>query len=377
MPRTTVAPENVIGGGDELYQQLKLKVGERSRIWLVPELGQTPLRHQPWREWVHELKAPVIQDGVGKKTTRERQDGSTFEDWETTFIGRPICLGDFGLLAEKGVDPDNCPSCEAAIRLGKTIFKPKVRYASAVVKFAVQSGGWEVMQPFSAGLFVWSYPATRYKALTEIVKAEGRDLCEYDLRLGPCEKPESFQKYEIAALGSRPPAWKSAQQYMVELLTTPGNMPTDEQLQALCGRTTEAAFMREDIKRAESLWAMAEGSSTAQAATLGAEIGAAGGAANLTGGLQDLMNAAGGSEPPASAPAAPAPAPVVSEQQAAEAALVGAAQAGVAEGTVTPETATGLENLLGGGSTAMPPPAAPAAESQGETVSLQDLLGGG
>jgi hypothetical protein len=357
MPRSDLAPENMVGGGDDRFAALKLKVQEMARIWLPPEPGTQ--MHQPWHEWVHQIEAPIIEHGVAKMETKTRTNGETYPAYATTFIGNPICLGNEESLKARNLDADNCPGCESAQRLGKKDFRPRVRYASPCVRYTTKPGGIEVQTPFSAGLFVWSYPANRAKKLSEIQTGEGQNICMFDLSLGPCEPPETFQKYDIRALGSRVPAWKEHLEYIKELLTTEGNMPTDEQLQAACGRVTERKYMEEDLRRAEHIWALADGTTPAQATT-GAEFQSS---ADMGAGLQDLLAAAGAPATPAAPapPAAAAPAPTVPTPAAPD---------------VAPSP--GLDSLL--------PAAAPApadvfpttpepAQSPGEAVSFEDLLG--
>lgn len=350
MPRTTITPETMVGGGDDRFPALKLKLAEVARGWLPPEPGTQT--HQPWREWVHSIEAPVIEHGVAKQETKERLDKTTYLAYVTSFINNPICLGDFETMKARGVDVDMCPACEAAQRLGKKEFKAKIRYASIFIKYAVKQNSVEIASPFSATPLIWAYPAGRAKILSDIFKGEGRDLCMYDLSLGPAQPPEHFQKYDIRALGSRVPAWKEHLPYMKELLTTEGNMPTDEDLQRACGRIIERKYIEEDLRRAEHLWAIADGIESGPA-TVGAEFNGGG---TLGEGLEDLLGSAG-----APAPASPPPVEAPAQDQ---------------------PTADELSQLMGTPAAA-PAPAgdvfptveAPAPAEQGETVSFDDLLG--
>jgi hypothetical protein len=394
MPRVTVAEENRVGEREDKFPQLKLKLDERRRIWLPPEGG----KHQPWREWVHVIKAPVIKDGVAQKETRQRQDGSSFETYATTFIGSPLCLGREDILMEHGVDPGNCPDCEAAEALGRATFKPQVRYASEIIAYATKQGGWELAAPFSASLLIWSYPAGRYGKLDDLRKAEARDVSQFDLRLGPCEKPENMQKYDIQALGSQPCAWTLSEQvktYVLELWSTAGNRPTEDQLVAACGRKTERAYMLEDIKRATQLWNMAEAAGSGGApGTLGAEF-SGGQPADLGAGLSGLLNSAqaqpaapavaaqaggsfedllGGAAPaPAVAPAVPAVSEVATGQPQPAPPIAAAPPPQVASVPVPPAPA--VPSVAAPDIFAQAAQAAPA-QPAGETVSFESLLGG-
>lgn len=370
MPKTPINPDTLLGDSEERFPQLKLKAGERSRIWLPPERGTR--EHMAMHEWVHEIKAPVFEHGEAKKETRERDDGTTYEAYKTSFIGRPICLGDAGVLADRSLDAENCPDCEAAQRAGIKSFRPLVRYASAAVKYAVQQGGWDVAIPFSAAVQIWAYPATRAKILSDLTKAEGRDLCMYDIRLGPCKR-ENFQSYEIAALGSRKPAYLDHREYIGELLKTEGNMPTDEQLQAACGRVTERQYMVEDIKRAEQLWARALGGGESE--TLGAEFG---GAADLGAGLDELMSSTGNAAMPA--PPVPQPGPEALKQATAQAEAAGTVHAGVTDelaalmGTSEPEApAAPVAAATPQAESVFPPEEAP--RETGEDIDFEELMG--
>lgn len=186
MPRTTFDSSNKAKIGDQ-YPKLKLEHQERARIVVVDKA--------PLEEFVHTLRAPQIANGkVVMEQVRDR-DGNVSEKPKEDFIGQHLCLGDFETLKSTGTDPDSCPTCKAARDHGDVIQTPYPRYAVHVVKYAVQPGSFNIMEPFNVTLLGWAFGPSRFNELIDL-QSEWGDLRQRDLLLGPCESKQ-FQKYAI------------------------------------------------------------------------------------------------------------------------------------------------------------------------------------
>ncbi len=187
MPRVEFKPENRVATTNYDYPKLKLKSGERARIIVGLE--------DPVVEYVHTLRKPQIINGVPQKFLAERKDGTTYEDYKMDFVSRPICLGDATILADKGVDPKNCPMCRLAQEHGDYTSPPQRRYAMHVVRYRTKAGTTDVQTPFSVETLVWSFTDKTFNKLVDF-KEEWGDLRQHDLLLGPCTN-EVFQQFDI------------------------------------------------------------------------------------------------------------------------------------------------------------------------------------
>jgi hypothetical protein len=286
MPRTNFSDDQA-SGTLEQFPKLKLAANERVRI-LVPE--------GPWSEWTHELKAPKIENGVARMETKNRRDGTSYQDYAMEFIGRPICLGNWDVLESKGVDPANCPACAASVQSG-AVPAPVRRFAVNVIQYAIMQGpAFQLLVPMSARIQLWAFTQKIYDKILTIQTQHG-SLRERDLLLGPCEDA-NFQRYEIAvAMGAAHLESDQATQYVYQLWSAEGQRATDEQLKAACGRTSNLEFMTRDVNQATDRYAMAR--NAGGQASPDAMSGAFGAPAQTLGqGLAGLL--------PGTAPAAPA-----------------------------------------------------------------------
>lgn len=268
MPRTTITPDgSASGAGAEKFPQLKMtQKGQTMRVAALETEEIDGVRQvTPWYEWAHQLKAPVIQDGQALKRKIKTRTGEQLA-WDLEFKGGHICLGDKEVLRTKGMDPENCPTCEAA-RLHKEIaqFMPEVRYAMNVLVYSTQHGGWQFAQPFGASVLVWAFPASRFAKLVTLqqkLAGEGRTLLDVDLALGPCDDP-GYQRYEIDALRDVP-GWRlgldqgnrAFYDYCMQVWAV---RATDEQLRLACGTPkTNRDYIRRDIEETVKQWAIAK-----------------------------------------------------------------------------------------------------------------------
>jgi hypothetical protein len=360
------------------YPRLKLEKGEKARIVCL---------ENPEAAFVHTLRAPKLINGMPKMITRERQNGETFEDYDQDFIGRPICLGDEGILEERGSDPKNCPICKMASE-GDMAQSPQRRFAMHVFKYATRTGTTEIIEPFSGQLVVWSFTDKIFGKLVDFATEWG-NLQAHDLLLGPCTNP-TFQQYDIGISGKA--EWTASpdrRNYVAVMFRE--NQTKD--LASFCGRRQDRRYLEEDLDKVRQRWAIISGRGTgtpqpdpavaAEAPTLAEGLGdllsqqadtslpsreVQQGPSDT--GLADLLGTPGiGVPKPASEPAHAAPDP---EFRAPEPAPTTAAQ---------PATANVTASLL------EDEPASPPAErpvepqmtvkpgSSGEVVNFDDLLG--
>lgn len=234
MPLVTFSSENKVQQ-DNSFPTLKLAHGERALV--------AALEKQPTIEYVHTLRAPAIgPDGRVIKEEKENSKGETYTTTKMEFFGQHLCFGDFGVVSEKGTDPENCPTCRAAVN-GEGAEAPKPRYAMHVIRYGLKPGGWDVREPFSVTCEAWVFPAQKFNTLVDL--ASDWNLQEHDLKLGPCENKD-FQKYDINV--SSKAEWattKERQKLTAETLKN--NQAPD--LSALIGRKVDKSKVQEDLAR--------------------------------------------------------------------------------------------------------------------------------
>ena len=190
MPKVSYSSENKVSTNQGV-NKLTLDRGERALILCIEE---------PTTEFRHIYEAPEL-DPTGQIVKEIKQNWKK-EDYEAPkmeFFGQHLCLGDFGTVVDKGIDPANCPGCKAVEDGEGGIKKPQQHYAMHVIRYALQPGSFTVRDPFSVELIPWAFSGTRLNTLIEIaedLEKKGETLKQHDLRLGPCDSKQ-FQKYEI------------------------------------------------------------------------------------------------------------------------------------------------------------------------------------
>jgi hypothetical protein len=235
MARVPIAQENRTGEGGDKFPRLKLtEKGQKSRFTVF---------EAPWREWVHYIKAPEFDDqGRPVRETRYKKNGDPYTVDAMEFISQPICLGSEDALAAKGLDPKNCPACEASEKSGGDIPGPVQRFAVNVIEYTLRGSGFDVREPFSAEVKVWSFTGRIYDEIEGIQREIG-DLRQHDITL-ECEDP-GWQRNKLAF--KMEPGHKYAPRgYIKELLSKEGNKATDAQLRDACGRDMPRTRMQED-----------------------------------------------------------------------------------------------------------------------------------
>src|SRR6187397_962322 len=100
MPRIEFSQDNKVSSCTD-FPKLKLAMGEKARIVCIEE---------PEAQYTHQLRAPELIGGKPVMEKVKNKDGSTYEKMKLDFIGRPICLGDWDTVLEKGIDAANCPA---------------------------------------------------------------------------------------------------------------------------------------------------------------------------------------------------------------------------------------------------------------------------
>lgn len=245
MGRVPIAQENRTNEGGDRFPRIKPKEkGEKTRFTII---------EQPWREFVHYLKAPVIEDGIAVKETRKsRKDQSEYETYKLDFIRAAICLGDDTIRSENGgLDVKNCPACEASAKTGGEIPPPVQRFSANCIVYALTGSEFALARPFSATIKIWAFSGRQYDEV-EGYQREIGDLRHHDITLD-CVDP-FFQNNKIgfkmeAGHKSAPPG------YLQELLNTEGNRATDDQLQDACGTEVTRTGMLDDVGFCMRKWA--------------------------------------------------------------------------------------------------------------------------
>lgn len=234
MPKISFSSENKVQRNDK-FPTLKLGHGERALI--------AAIETEPTEEFVHTLRAPAIgPDGRVIMEEKENSKGETYTTPKMEWFGSHLCFGDYSILKDKGVDPDNCPSCKAAVE-GNGIDAPNPRYAMHVMRYGLKPDSFEVRSPFSIECIAWVFPPSRFNRLIEL--AGDWNLQEHDLKLGPCENKD-YQKYDIQV--SSKAEWrldKSRQEQTAEAYKL--NQAPD--LSALIGRKIDKHKAQEDLDR--------------------------------------------------------------------------------------------------------------------------------
>jgi hypothetical protein len=284
VPRTTITQENRVGGSTERYPKISLAKSERGRIYCY---------EQPWMEWVHRIEGPKIVNGeqVFIKTT-DRNNNEIMKP-DMLWISSAICLGDIGILRDKGIDPASCIACREAMQSGD-IKGPEVRYAMNVLRYGLRPSSFELAQPPSLSPIAWTFPGSRYDKILELQNITGQPAVSspgapamYDVLLGPCED-SGYQKYNIAHAPLV--AWQQvpgASGYIAQILP---NRATDAQLRDLCGSERTMSQIQQDVTQAKLAFSQARNAGQQPSNDV---FGQTFGGQDLAGQVDSLMTSAG------------------------------------------------------------------------------------
>jgi hypothetical protein len=175
------------------YPKLSLEQNEKARVCVMDS---------PTMEYVHTLRKVITENGRPIMETQRfgKNQERTREVPQTDFVGKFICLGDPDVLADKSVDPNNCPACKASVENGAAVDGPRRRFVVHVIKYQTNKGSFNLQTPFQVELLAWEFTEQRFNALVDIVEEHG-SLPRIDLCLGPCQN-KGFQKYDIIPGGN-------------------------------------------------------------------------------------------------------------------------------------------------------------------------------
>lgn len=287
MPRIEFAAENKVAKTNFDYPKLKLKSGERARVLVLED---------PTVEFVHTLRAPQIVNGIPQMGTEKRKDGTEYQDYKKDFVSKPLCLGDFNTLVEKGSDPVNCSVCKMAQEHPDWVAAPQRRYAMHVVRYKTKAGGFDPITPFSVEVVVWGFTDTIFNQIVDF-KNEWGDLRKHDLLLGPCTN-EMFQKFEINVAANAQWLVDESRRALVSEAFKENQIPD---LAIACGSKKEQRWLDLDLEKIRDAWGVVNSSSVTPGSVASAEP-----ATDLADDLSSLLDTP--AAPAAEAPAAEAPA---------------------------------------------------------------------
>lgn len=277
MPRTSLtAGAHRDDSRPDKFEQVKLDKGEARRLWVPDE-------NIAWMEYRHTINAPVFDAATGAPLRTEKQvRGSTREVYdmeEGGYIGGPICLGSPEVIQAEKLDPGKCPVCAGVKRLldagiaDALDLRPKQRYALPVIQYETASRfdlSKGLRKPPNAKVLVWALAQWSWEQVdgvrsqaaellgledSKAVKLEMVDIC--------VENEKGWQKIDkiwpARIAHAHPSETGRALKAVVDALwDNLENRPTDEQLQAACGRKADREFMDQDIRDAEERWHKAE-----------------------------------------------------------------------------------------------------------------------
>lgn len=311
--------------------RLKLEKDEKARIVILDE--------GPQYRWQHRLEKIKFLGQRPAMVTRERQNGDTYEVFETDWLGSPACTGDPDVLAERGVDPDGCPVCAASRKYPDAFGEPQRRFSMNVFKYGTKPGTTEVQTPFGGSLLVWSFTEKRFSVLVDIAEEFG-DLRTTDLTLGPCTNKQ-YQNFDVH--GSPKASWMATddtKKYTASMYRE--NKYTDAELMDMCAKLRESRYLKEDIELVIEAWeSAARWEQGASAAPTAADVSQP---VDVGDALADLFEAPKGDPQPVSRPTTS----VTDDLDSLLAARMGetvAAEAEAEEAAAPKEVISGLSDL--------------------------------
>lgn len=263
MAKMTFSSENVAKSGDN-FPRLKLDQDETARIAIYsdPEYG-----------FVHNLRQPKLVNG--RPQYKPGRDGK--EELDFDFVSNPICMGDLGVLVDRGIDPKNCPACEAASKEPDMFQKPKRRFAMHVFQYNT-NGTSKPTKNLQGSVKVWSFTDQKFAEIADLAsEAPGGDIKNVDLILGPCEN-KMFQKFKI--ISSPLVKWKENEELFNEI--TEENKAED--LEFFLGRPVKKKeYLLDDLDKVRATWRKMRGEAneTASDNLVGAERNLDAGLANI------------------------------------------------------------------------------------------------
>jgi hypothetical protein len=229
----------------ENFPKLKLDQDESARIALFED---------PEIAFVHNLRAPNISNGEVVYKMVDTKGGGRERQMDFTFVGNPICLGDEDTLAERGMDPKNCPACKAAQDNPDQFQPPKRRFAMHVFQYTT-NGSSRPTKNFQGSVKVWAFTDQKFNEIIDISEeAPNNDPRQIDLILGPCEN-KLFQKFKILPGKSSWMENEDSTRQFKEIIAE--NKAKD--IKKFLGRSTNKSWLQDDLNKVTTKWKIANG----------------------------------------------------------------------------------------------------------------------
>ena len=244
MPKIDFSTEYAPKKTNYQFPRTRLENGEKARI--NAGLGDVEM------EYVHNLEKPLLENGEPVYHELERRDGTKYTAVKREWVSNPISLGDFGILSDKGVDPQNCIISKFAMKHPEWVKPPHPRYAINVIRYRTKPGSFNVMDPFSVEALVWAFGPKKFDTLIEL-KQEWDKLGgfkKHDLLLGPCTN-KGFQQFDINV--SSEAAWDDNEDFRKLTLDT-YELNKVEDLSLAIGRRKDEAFIQMDLDQIAEAW---------------------------------------------------------------------------------------------------------------------------
>lgn len=246
MPRITFTQEVGPTKSASAFPKLKLANGETARIVCLEE---------PVMAYVHTLEKPMIRNGEAVMEKKKRKDGQEYTKNAMKYVSSFLCLGDEDVMAERGVDPENCPACKASTRSDE-VKAPKPKYAMNILRYSTKPGSAEVSSPFNVQVEAWVFSNQQFSQIRKLA-LEGWKLQEHDLILGPCQD-ETYQRFEVVL--SQQAHWMVTEDNKKRsLVTFKENKASDGDLETLCARKVERKYIEQDLEQVHDAWLQLSG----------------------------------------------------------------------------------------------------------------------
>ncbi len=244
MPKVTFSSENKVKTSNYDYPKLKLEKDEKALLVLLED---------PEVEYVHTLRKPKLENGKPVMKTETRKDKSTYETYDLQFLSRPLCKGDFTILQDKGIDPKNCPMCKLAQENSEYTEAPQRRYAMHVIRYRTKGTGYDLINPFSVELLVWSFTDRYFNQLIDF-KEEWGDLRKHDIKMECTNK--MYQNFDIQVASK---AQWLADEDRKKLVKTTLKENKLEDISIAIGQRKEDKWIKEDIEAIREAWSAVKG----------------------------------------------------------------------------------------------------------------------
>lgn len=238
MARVTFTDEINIKPARQNYPKLtKLQKGEKVRIQLVDPTNIE-------MEFVHNLQAPVIENGEGVI------DPNTGK-YKLRFMGNPISFGDISILEDKGLDVKNCPISKFAKEHPDWVDAPKRKFAMHIIQYKTRPGTFKIANPFQVEHKIWVFTERTFLQLREFAETWG-DLKTHDLLI-ECENAQ-FQNYNIQVAPEA--AWftEGDEATKQTLAVYKGGLEEYSDLGGAIGSRKEVKWVKEDLEEIADSW---------------------------------------------------------------------------------------------------------------------------